>query len=64
MGDRDFEGSLVLEQLACVGLVDAFFDAVDADDVRRAAALLKRAGVGAAAIATVVRMLQEGDGEP
>ena len=61
MDDTDFEGTLVLEQLAAIGKVDDFFDAVDADDVERATALMKRAKVDAATIAIVVRKIEESD---
>jgi hypothetical protein len=64
MDESDFEGTLVLEQLAAVGKVDDFFDAVDADDVDRAVDLMKRANVDAATIAIVVRKIEESDGEP
>jgi hypothetical protein len=63
MDETDFEGTLVLEQLAEIGEVDDFFDAVDADDVPRAIALMKRAGLDASTIATVVRKMEESDGE-
>jgi hypothetical protein len=63
MDDTDFEGTLVLEQLAAIGKVDEFFEAIDSDDVGRATALMKRAGIDAATIATVVRKMEEGDGE-
>ena len=63
MEEEDFEGTLVLEQLAAIGKVDDFFDAVDSDDVERATALMKRAKVGAATIAMVVKKMVEGDGE-
>jgi NAD(P)-dependent dehydrogenase (short-subunit alcohol dehydrogenase family) len=33
MDETDFEGTLVLEQLAAVGKVEEFFDAIDSDDV-------------------------------
>jgi hypothetical protein len=59
----DFEGTLVLEQLAAIDKVDEFFEAIDADDVERATALMKRAGVDAPTIATVVRKMEESDGE-
>ena len=36
MDESDFEGTLVLEQLAAIGKVDDFFDAIDADDTQRA----------------------------
>jgi hypothetical protein len=63
MDDTDFEGTLVLERLAAIGEVDAFFDAVDSDDVDRATSLMRRAEIDAATIATVVRKMEEGDAE-
>lgn len=63
MDDTDFEGTLVLEQLATIGEVESFFDAIDSDDVRRATTLMKRAGIDASTIATVVRKMKESDGE-
>ncbi len=63
MDDTDFEGTLVLEQLAAIGKVEEFFDAIDSDDVGRATALMKRAEIDAATIATVVRKMEESDGE-
>jgi hypothetical protein len=63
MDDTDFEGTLVLEQLAGVGKVDEFLEAIDADDVERAIALMKRAKIDASTIATVVRKMKESDGE-
>ena len=63
MDDTDFEGTLVLEQLAAIGKVEDFFDAIDADDVARATSLMKRARVDATTIAIVVRKIEEGDAE-
>jgi hypothetical protein len=63
MDETDFEGSLVLEKLAAIGKVDEFFDAVDSDDVARASALMKRAGLEASTIATVVSKMEEGGAE-
>jgi hypothetical protein len=63
MDDTDFEGTLVLEQLAAIDKVDDFFDAIDADDVQRATALMRRANVDASTIAIVVRKMEESDGE-
>jgi hypothetical protein len=63
MNDTDFEGTLVLERLAAIGRVDEFFEAIDADDVRRAVALMKRADVDAATIATVVKKMEDADGQ-
>jgi hypothetical protein len=63
MDESDFEGSLVLERLAEIGRVDDFFDAVDADDAQRAAALMKEAEIDASTIAIVLEKMEDGDGE-
>ena len=63
MDDRDFDGTLVLEQLAAIDRVDDFFEAIDADEVRRAVALMKQAGLDATTIAVVVKKIEESDGE-
>jgi hypothetical protein len=63
MDESDFEGTLVLEQLAAVGEVDDFFDAIDSDDTQRATILMKKAKIDAATIATVIRKMEESDGE-
>ena len=64
MDEADFEGTLVLEQLAAIDEVENFFDAVDSDDVRRATALMKRANIDAATIATVIyEKMEAADGE-
>lgn len=63
MDENDFEGTLVLEQLAAIGRVEDFFDAVDSDDVQRAAALMKEAELDAATIAFVLRKIAQADGE-
>ena len=61
--DADFEGTLVLEQLAAIDKVDEFLDAVDSDDVERATRLMKAARVDRSTIATVVRKIEGGDSE-
>ena len=61
MDDTDFEGTLVLEQLAAIGKVEDFFDAIDSDDVQRASTLMRSAKVEATTIAAVIRMIEEGD---
>ena len=63
MDETDFEGTLVLEQLAAIDAIDDYFEAIDSDDVSRAVALRKRAQVDAATIAIVVRKIEEADGE-
>jgi hypothetical protein len=61
--EKDFEGTLVLEQLAAIGRVEEFFEAVDADDVQRATSLMKKARISVATIAIVVRKMEEADGD-
>jgi len=63
MDDTDFEGTLVLEQLAAIDKVDDFFEAIDADDVQRATALMREAAIDASTIAIVVRKMEESDGQ-
>ncbi len=63
MNEQDFEGSLVLEQLATIGKVEEFFDAIDSDDIPRARKLMKKAGVDPATIAQVIRKIEASDGE-
>jgi hypothetical protein len=60
-GDVVIEGSAVLEKLAEIGKLDEFYEAVDADDVARAVALMKRARIDAATIADVVNKMQTGE---
>jgi hypothetical protein len=60
---RDFEGSLVLEQLAAAGRIDEFFEAIDSDDVQRATSLMRMARVDASTIAVVVKKMKVADGE-
>jgi hypothetical protein len=63
MDESDFEGTLVLEQLAEIGRLEDFFDAIDADDTERAVSLMKRAKVDAPTIAVVVKKMKDADGE-
>jgi len=63
MDEKDFEGTLVLEQLAEIGRVEDFFDAVDSDDVERDASLMRRAKIDAPTIALVVKKMEDSDGE-
>jgi len=63
MDDKDFEGTLVLEQLAAIDKVDDFFDAIDSDDLRRARLLMKQAKLDPATIAWVLEKMAAGDQE-
>jgi hypothetical protein len=63
MDASDFEGTIVLEQLAAIGRVEDFFDAIDSDDTDRAVSLMKKANIDARSIAIVVKKMKESDGE-
>jgi hypothetical protein len=63
MDETDFEGTLVLERLAAVDKLEEFFEAIDSDDVERARALMKAAGVEASTVAVVVRKMANADGD-
>lgn len=62
MEESDFEGTLVLEKLAEIDLIDAFYDAIDSDDFVRAKSLMKRANVDSETIAIVLKKMREADG--
>ena len=61
MDENDFEGTLVLEKLSAIGKVDAFLEAVDADNFKLAVSLMKAAKVDAQSIAIVLKMMAESD---
>lgn len=63
MDETDFEGTLVLEELARIDLLDEFFEAIDSDDTQRARALMKRADVDEDTIAIVLAKMRAADGE-
>lgn len=63
MDESDFEGTLVLERLAEIGQVDAFFEAIDSDDFDRAKSLMKRARIDSETIAVVLKKMGNADGE-
>lgn len=61
MEEKDFEGTLVLEKLAEIGKVDAFFEAIDSDDFDRAKSLMKRANIDTETIAIVLKKMIDAD---
>jgi hypothetical protein len=63
MDETDFEGTLVLEQLAAIGQVEDFFDAIDSDDTQRATLLMRKAKVDGPTIAMVIRKMKNADGQ-
>ena len=63
MDESDFEGTIVLEQLAAIGKVEEFFDAIDSDDTQQATRLMRQANLDSPTIALVVRKIAEGNAE-
>ena len=61
MNESDFEGTLVLEKLARLDQVDEFMAAVDSEDFKRAAALMKRARIDPETIAVVLKKMADPD---
>jgi hypothetical protein len=62
-GTNEFEGTEVLEKLATVGAVDEFFEAIDADDLHAAKALMQRARIDQQTIAVVLEKMANADGD-
>ena len=62
MDENDFEGTLVLEKLSSIGKVDEFFEAIDADDFKRATSLMREARVDSESIAIVLKKMADPDG--
>jgi len=63
MNKHDFEGSAVLEKLAEKGILDSFFEAVDADDFETAKKLMIGAGVDHKIVRIVLNKMADADGE-
>ena len=57
MLEENFEGSLILEKLAAIGLVEEFYEAVDADDLRKVTILLRKADVDEETIQVVIQKI-------
>lgn len=62
MDEEIFEGTLVLEKLAEIGKIDAFYEAVDSDNFKQAKLLMKRAHVDSETIKIVLRKMGDADG--
>lgn len=63
MDENDFEGTLVLEKLAEVDALDAFFEAIDSDNFEKARQLMFMAGVSSETIHIVMVKMAAGDGK-
>lgn len=58
MDESNFEGTIILERLASLNLVDDFFDAIDSDDKREVVSLLKQAEIDDETITIVIDMME------
>jgi len=61
MDETDFEGTLVLENLAESDMIDEFFDALDSDDTARAKELMESAGIDEKTISIVLQKMYDAD---
>ena len=59
MNESDLDGTLVLEKLSAIGKVEDFFDAIDSDDLKKAASLMRAANVDPQSIAMVLKEIIE-----
>ena len=59
MDEQDFEGTLVLEKLDEIGKLDAFFEAIDADDFGKAQRLMKKAELDSETIHMVLQKMSD-----
>lgn len=59
MDENDFEGSIVLEKLAKVNLLDDFFEAIDSDNIKEVVMLLRQADVDDETIEEVLNQIEE-----
>ncbi|MES2964100.1 MAG: hypothetical protein V4760_09445 [Bdellovibrionota bacterium] len=63
MSESDFEGTVVLEKLAEAGILDEFYEAIDADDFETAKKLMRRVGLDPETIRAVLEKMNDADGE-
>lgn len=61
MDEQDFEGTVVLEKMAEIGKIDAFFEAIDSDDFDKAKSLMKKANIDSETISMVLHKMRNPD---
>jgi hypothetical protein len=59
MDADDFEGTLILEKLAELGKVEAFYEAIDSDDLAKVQKLMRLAGIDSETIAWVLKQITD-----
>ena len=62
MDESNFEGSLILEKLAALNILDDFFEAIDSDDLKEVILLLRQADVDEETIEEVLSQIEEENG--
>ena len=63
VSQESFEGTLILEKLAEIDQLGAFYEAIDADDFSTASRLLRRAGIDSETIAVVLCKMANADSD-
>ena len=61
MKDELLEGTLVLEKLNEMNLLDDFYEAVDEDNLEKVQLILKRARIDSVTIAMILRKIEDGE---
>ncbi|MBY0516790.1 MAG: hypothetical protein K2P81_07775 [Bacteriovoracaceae bacterium] len=61
MKDQDFEGTLILEELASFGLLQEFYDAIDSDDLTKVISLMRRVDIDQEDILAVLSKIRSSD---
>ncbi len=59
MDESFFEGTLVLEKLARIDKLEEFMEAIDSDDAKKAAALMRQAKLNPETIAIVLKKMAD-----
>jgi hypothetical protein len=60
MSEIDFEGTIILEKMAEIDLLDDFYEAIDADNLYQVEILLRKADIDDETIEEVLRQIEEG----
>ncbi len=61
MDESNFEATVVIEMMAEIGKVDAFFEAIDSDNFEKVRKLMSFAGIDSETIQMVIKKMSEAD---
>lgn len=59
MTEEDFEGSLILERLASIGLKEEFFDAIDSDNMSEIISMMEEANIDEDSVRSVLKQIKD-----